>query len=205
MPGALFLLTSVAVILAPGPDILFVMATGIGRGRTAAVTAAGGFASGLSVHTSCAVFGLSALLIASAAAFTFIKIAGAAYLIWLGIKALRSQGVLSLSTSASPLSGRRIFAQAFLMNVLNPKVGLFFLAFLPQFAEPERGHLPLQLLALGVSFAVLSFAIFSLVGFFSERLGRWLRERPRAVRWMDRGVGALFIALGLRLAFAANR
>lgn len=205
LPNAVFFLASIAVILAPGPDILFVIATGIGRGRVTAIVAAGGFASGLSIHTACAVFGISALLMASATAFTCVKIAGAAYLVWLGIKAFRSHGVLALTPNASPLSQRKIFGQAFLMNVLNPKVALFFLAFLPQFASRERGSLPAQLLILGVCFALLAFTIFSLAGYFSSGVGAWLRNKPTVVRWLDRGIGTLFIGLGCRLAFATNR
>ncbi len=190
--------------LAPGPDILFVIATGIGRGRATAIVAAAGFASGLSVHTACAVFGLSALLKASAMAFTCVKIAGAAYMIWLGMKAFGSQGVLSLKASSSALPLRRIYGQAFVMNVLNPKVALFFLAFLPQFTSPQRGSLAVQLLILGICFALVAFSIFSTAGFFSAGFGSWLKQKPRAVRWMDRGVGALFIGLGVRLALAVS-
>jgi threonine/homoserine/homoserine lactone efflux protein len=204
LPDSAFIVASVVVILAPGPDILFVLANGISRGRLTAVIAAGGFASGLSVHTACAVFGLSALLMASPTAFTCVKFAGAGYLIYLGIRALRAHGVLSLSAAAGTIPPRRIFAQAFLMNVLNPKVVIFFLAFLPQFTVGGREHLPGQLLALGICFALLAFGIFSLVGIFSSGIGRWMRVRPRAMRLLDYGIGAIFIAIGLHLALASH-
>jgi threonine/homoserine/homoserine lactone efflux protein len=198
-PPPAFLLACVLIVLAPGPDILYVLATGISRGRMAAIVAAGGFASGLSVHTGCLAFGLSALLVASGAAFACVKFAGAAYLFWLGIKALRSQGVISLAAGEKPAARPRIFAQAFLMNVLNPKVALFFLAFLPHFASPERGHLLRQFLVLGAWLAVVAFAIFSVVGVFSSGIGGWLRARPRATRWIDRLVGAVFLGIGVRM------
>src|ERR1044071_1065546 len=128
----MFLLASAAITVSPGPDILYVLAKGISQGRRPALVAAAGFASGLSVHTTMAVIGLSALLMASAVGFTVVKFAGAAYLVYLGIRALFSAGLASLPVSGEPVSGKRIFAQAFAMNVLNPKVAMFFLAFLPQ-------------------------------------------------------------------------
>jgi threonine/homoserine/homoserine lactone efflux protein len=199
LPPPAFLLACVLIVLAPGPDILYVLATGAARGRTTAVVAAGGFASGLSVHTGCLAVGLSALLVASAKAFACVKIAGAGYLIWLGIKSLRSQGAISGSAGDRPMARPRIFAQAFLMNVLNPKVALFFLAFLPRFALPEQGHLFRQFLVLGGWLALLAFTIFSLVGVFSSGIGRWLRARPRATRWIDRLVGLAFLVIGVTL------
>jgi threonine/homoserine/homoserine lactone efflux protein len=201
LPPPAFLLACVLIVLAPGPDILYVLATGIARGRTTAVVAAGGFASGLSVHTGCLALGLSALLVASTKAFACVKIAGAAYLLWLGVKSLRSRGAISLSAGDRPLARRRIFAQAFLMNVLNPKVALFFLAFLPHFAIPEAGHLFRQFLVLGAWLALLAFTIFSMVGVFSSGIGGWLRQRPRATRWIDRLVGVVFLGIGVRLVF----
>src|SRR6266850_8613917 len=127
----IFLLASAAVTISPGPDILYVLAKGISAGRRSALIAAVGFASGLSVHTTMAVVGLSALLMASAVGFTIVKFAGGAYLVYLGIRALTSGGLVSLPASGEPMTGKRIFTQAFVMNVLNPKVAMFFLAFLP--------------------------------------------------------------------------
>ena len=200
-----FLLTSAAIAISPGPDILYVLAKGISSGRRSALIAAAGFASGLSVHTTMAVVGLSALLMASAVAFTLIKIAGGAYLLYLGIKAFRSGGLVSLPASNELLSGRRIFAQAFLMNVLNPKVAIFFLAFLPQFTKRDQGHLSMQLLVLGIAFALVALLIFSVVGTFSAAIGLWLRAKPKGLKIFDYLIGSLFICLGLRLAFSSNR
>jgi threonine/homoserine/homoserine lactone efflux protein len=205
LPSLVFLTASAAITLAPGPDNLYVVTKGITQGRRAALIAATGFASGLSVHTTLAMVGLSALLMASAVAFTCIKILGAAYLVFLGVKALRSHGLISLPASGASLTGPRIFAQAFLMNVLNPKVALLFLAFLPQFTHPELGHLPAQLLVLGACFALIALAIFSLLGIFSSVLGAWVRSSPRLTRALDSAVGVLFILLGLSLALAHRR
>jgi threonine/homoserine/homoserine lactone efflux protein len=201
----IFLLASAAVTISPGPDILYVLAKGIAQGRRPALVAAAGFASGLSVHTTMAVVGLSALLMASAIGFTVVKFAGGAYLLYLGIKAFRSGGLVSIPASDEPLTGRRIFAQAFLMNVLNPKVAMFFLAFLPQFTRGDQGSLSTQLLLLGISFALVALVIFSLVGAFSAMIGGWLRTKPRGLRLFDYVIGTLFVCLGIRLALASNR
>ena len=202
---ATFLLTSAALALAPGPDILFVLAKGIAQGRRAALIAAAGFFSGLSIHTAASACGLSALLVASATAFTLAKLLGAAYLVYLGIRAILSRGLISLPENSAALTGKRIFAQAFLMNVLNPKVALFFLAFLPQFVRTEQGAIPQQLILLGIGFGLISFVVFSLVGFFSATLGRHIRSRPTLTRILDRIAGAAFILLGLRLAVFRQR
>jgi threonine/homoserine/homoserine lactone efflux protein len=196
-----FVLFSVGVILAPGPDILYVISKGVAQGRATAVVAATGFVSGLSVHTAFAATGLSALLLASAAAFIVVKIAGAAYLVYLGFRAWWSSGLISVPASGIRYSHRRIFTQAFFMNVLNPKVAVFFLAFLPQFIQRDRGQVAGQFLVLGVCFALLAWIIFSLAGTFSSLVGGWINTRPAVARFLDRLVGSIFIALGVRLAF----
>jgi len=202
---ATFIFTSAALAIAPGPDILYVLAKGISQGRRSALIAAAGFCSGLSIHTAASACGLSALLVASATAFTTAKLLGAAYLIYLGARAIFSRGLISLPENQVALSDRKIFAQAFLMNVLNPKVALFFLAFLPQFVRPERGAVPQQLILLGIGFGIISFAIFSLVGVFSDAVGRQVRSRPVITRLLDRIAGTVFILLGLRLASFSQR
>jgi threonine/homoserine/homoserine lactone efflux protein len=200
-----FILASAALAIAPGPDVLYVLAKGIAQGRRSALIAATGFCSGLSIHTAASACGLSALLVASATAFTVAKLLGAAYLVYLGTRALFSRGLISLPENHVALTGRKIFAQAFLMNVLNPKVALFFLAFLPQFVRPERGAIPQQLILLGVGFGVISFGVFSLIGVFSDALGQRIRSRPAITRSLDRIAGAVFILLGLRLALFSQR
>jgi len=195
-----FVLASAALAVAPGPDILYVLAKGISQGRHAAIVAAAGFCSGLTVHTAASVGGLSALLVASTTAFTLVKLLGAAYLVYLGVRAILSRGLVAPPEKPAPLSMRKIFTQAFMMNVLNPKVALFFLAFLPQFVSADRGNRPLQLLLLGVGFGLISFTIFSLVGIFAAAIGQYLRIRPALMRLLDRLAGTAFILLGLRLA-----
>lgn len=201
-----FFLASAAITLAPGPDILYVLAKGVSQGRRSAWVAAAGFCSGLSIHTAASAFGLSALLVASAKAFAAVKFLGAGYLIYLGIRAILSSGFISAPPVGAPLSKGRIFGQAFIMNVLNPKVALFFLAFLPQFVRtgPGQAPVPQQLFLLGLGFAAVAFTLFSLVGFFSSFLGRSLRQHPAAARGLDRLAGTAFILLGVRLAIATR-
>jgi len=200
-----FVLTSAALAIAPGPDVLYVLAKGMAQGRRSALTAAAGFCSGLSIHTAASACGLSALLVASATAFTAVKLLGAAYLVYLGVRAILSRGLISLPDNQVALSGRKIFAQAFLMNVLNPKVALFFLAFLPQFVRADEGSIPQQLILLGIGFGIVAFVVFSLVGLFSDAIGRHVRSRPALTRFLDRIAGTAFILLGLRLAASSQR
>lgn len=195
-----FVLASAMLAIAPGPDILYVLAKGISQGRRAAIVAAVGFCSGLTIHTAASVCGLSALLIASATAFTFMKLLGAAYLVYLGIGAIFSRSLIALPENTAPVSSRKIFAQAFLMNLLNPKVALFFLAFLPQFVSADQGSVPVQLFLLGFGFGIISFAVFSFAGLFSATIGQYVRTRPVLTRLLDCIAGTAFILLGLRLA-----
>ena len=144
----LFLLTSVAITLAPGPDNMQVIARGIAQGRRAGLAAAAGFTSGCLFHTSIAAIGLAAVLRSSPWAFEGIKLAGAAYLIWIGIKAIRARGALALANEAAPQPLGAVFRQSVLANMLNPKVTLFFLVFLPQFVSADTAHPGAQMLLL---------------------------------------------------------
>ncbi|HEV3425252.1 MAG TPA: LysE family translocator [Paraburkholderia sp.] len=196
----LFLATSVAITLAPGPDNLQVLARGISQGRAAGLVAALGFAAGITFHTTLATLGVAALLRSSPMAFQAIKFAGAAYLIWIGIKALRSQGLATAhERPAQPLWS--VFRQSVFGNMLNPKVTLFFLVFLPQFIEPHGVQsVTLQMLELGVLFMLQTVVVFSLFGVCAGMIGGWLKRRPRLGVWLDRLAGATFIAIGIRVA-----
>ncbi|MDB6174018.1 MAG: lysine transporter LysE [Chthoniobacteraceae bacterium] len=201
----LFVLMSLGVIVSPGPDILYVLSKGIAHGTRPALIAALGFACGLSVHTSLAAVGLSALLMASTIAFTMVKLSGAAYLFYLGIKAFGSHRLVSVQPGGQGSGGWLIFRQAFVMNVLNPKVITFFLAFLSQFTRPELGKLWSQLLILGGCFALLALALFSLVGIFSSMLGPFILARPRFIRALDYLAGSFFMLIAIRLILTGNQ
>lgn len=201
MPNfALFLATSLAITFAPGPDNLQVLARGISQGRAAGLVAALGFAAGVTFHTTLAALGIAALLRSSHVAFEILKLAGAAYLVWIGVKALRSQG---LATAADrprqPLS--TIFRQSVLGNMMNPKVTLFFVVFLPQFVDPNGSQgVTLQMLELGLLFMLQTVVVFSIFGLCAGTIGGWLKRRPRAGVWLDRLAGITFIAIGIRVA-----
>ena len=199
-----FLGASVALTLAPGPDITFVVAQGIAHGRKAAIASALGMCSGISVHTTAAALGISAALYASASAFTVLKYAGAAYLLFLAWKALREPAVAKIGSSASAgsLPWGVLYRRGFIMNVVNPKVGLFFLAFLPQFVVPGQGSAAAQMFWLGSLFMLQGVVLFSLVGWLSGGMGRFLARRPGIAKyfaWLSAGI---FAALGLKLALA---
>jgi threonine/homoserine/homoserine lactone efflux protein len=196
----LFLAASVAVTAAPGPDNLQVLARGISQGRAAGLVAALGFAAGLTFHTTLAAFGVAALLRSSPLAFEIVKIAGGLYLIWIGFKALTSRGLASAHERApQPLSS--VFRQSVVGNMMNPKVTLFFVVFLPQFVDPSgTQRVAVQMIELGLVFMLQTLAIFSVFGLFAGTLGAWLKRRPRVGVWLDRLAGATFIALGLRVA-----
>ena len=201
----LFLAASLVVIAAPGPDNILVLTRGVTLGRRAALVSAAGASVGLVCHSLFAAAGLSALLARSAVAFSVVKYAGAAYLIYLGIAALLSRERIVLADrEAPPLGLGSVFTQAVASNVLNPKIAVFFLAYLPQFANPSAGTAP-QLLALGLTFALLTWAVFSIVAFFSGGLGAWLRSRPRVAGGLGWLTGSVLICLGLRLALPERR
>lgn len=198
-----FLAAAALITLAPGPDNLFVLSLGLSRGRRAGIGFGLGCAAGCFTHTLWATLGVTALVAASATAFTVLKLAGAAYLIWLGIGALRSAGTTLTAADETPGAGnalRPYLLRGLIANAINPKVALFFLAFLPQFVDPARGNAALQTALFGTLFSLQTVLIFSAIGYYAGTLGGWLRARPAVGRWLDRVTGVLFIAIGIRLA-----
>ncbi|OGA96263.1 MAG: lysine transporter LysE [Betaproteobacteria bacterium RIFCSPLOWO2_12_FULL_66_14] len=196
---ALFLVASFALTIAPGPDNMQVLARGISQGRAAGVTAALGFAAGCLFHTTLAAVGLAAALRSSAVAFQLIKLGGGVYLIWIGLQALRSRGSFSLAGSA-PARKWAIFRQSVLGNMMNPKVTLFFLVFLPQFVNRDAGRPEWQMMLLGLVFMLQTVVIFGAIGLGAGLVGGWLQRRPRAGLWLNRLAGATFVGLGVRAA-----
>ncbi|BDG09834.1 LysE family translocator [Anaeromyxobacter paludicola] len=201
-----FLAAGVALNLTPGPDMLYVLASGSRAGPRSGVLAACGVGAGCAVHTFAAATGLSALLVSSATAFTAVKWAGAAYLVYLGGKALLAPAALAATPApgarAEAGPAERVFRRAVVTNVLNPKVAIFFLAFVPQFVDPARGRIWLQFLVLGLSFCVTGTLVNAVVGVAAGKVRRTMDARPRVARALDRITGAVFLGLGLRLVFA---
>ncbi len=198
-----FLCASMALTVSPGPDNIFVITQGITRGRKAAIVTALGMCSGVSIHTTAAAFGISAIFYSSALAFNLVKFAGAGYLLYLAWKTLRSSAVLKLAADES-LPAAALFRRGFIMNVLNPKVALFFLAFLPQFVYPAAGNVPLQMILLGTVFMTQAIVIFSLIGWFSGSIGRQLLAKPHVSKYFDRLTAGVFAAMGLKLALSVR-
>ncbi|CAH0444976.1 Leucine efflux protein [Ralstonia syzygii subsp. syzygii] len=198
----LFLLSSIAITVMPGPDNLQVIARGASQGRKAGLAAAAGFASGCLFHTTLAALGLAAVLQSAPVAFQAIRWLGAAYLVWLGVQALRSKGGFGPAVSAQAAAPDlwQVFRQSVLANILNPKVTLFFVVFLPQFVDARAGHAALQMLLLGGVFMAQTIVVFGLYGWCAAALGGWMRRTPRASVWLDRVSGCIFIGLGLRVA-----
>ncbi len=196
-----FLSAAVLLNLAPGPDIAFILGQTVRGGKQAGFAAMAGIWTGAFGHVLMAAVGLSAILATSAVAFSVVKWVGAAYLIWLGIKALRSGGgsFVSEQKSASDNLGP-VFRQGVLIAVLNPKVAIFFLAFLPQFVVPGAGPVWAQLFFHGCLIIVVAAFVEPPLVLAGERLTLRLRNNPSFAMWLDRTLGAMFIALGIRLA-----
>jgi threonine/homoserine/homoserine lactone efflux protein len=201
---ALFMLSALALVLMPGPATLYIMARSINQGRRAGFTSVLGIASGNVVHITAAALGLSALLLSSALAFTAVKYLGAAYLIYLGIRKLCDREDLHLTPTLAPDSLRQIFFQGFVVNALNPKAALFFIAFLPQFIEPAKGAVPLQVIALGLVFTAVASCGDSFYALVSGTIGQWLKGNARFRRSQKYVAGGTYIGLGMATALSGS-
>jgi threonine/homoserine/homoserine lactone efflux protein len=196
---AAFFGLSLLLALAPGPDNLFVLVQSALRGPRAGMLVVLGLCTGLLVHTAAVAAGLAALLAASPAAFKAIKFCGAAYLAWLAWQAFRTSAALPLPGDVESPNPRRMYLRGIVMNVTNPKVALFFLAFLPQFVHGGVPVVP-QILWLGAVFITATLLVFGAIAFFSGAFGRLLQRTPRAQQYMNRAAGVVFLGLAARLA-----
>ncbi|WP_371780442.1 LysE family translocator [Streptosporangium subroseum] len=196
----IFALASLALVLVPGPNHIYIAARGIAQGRAAGVASALGVETGTMVHIAAAAAGLSYVIARSATLFNVIKWAGVAYLIYLGIRALTSRQELR-TREADPQPLRKIFLEGVIVNVLNPKVILFFLAFLPQFVDPEAGAVPLQIVILGSTLLVLGLITDLIYAAGAGALGRRMRNRSSL---MSRLSGVIYLGLGIATAFSGR-
>ena len=202
---AAFAVASLALLVVPGPSVLYIVTRSVHQGRAAGLVSVLGIHTGSVVHVAAAALGISAILASSAIAFGAVKYAGAAYLIWLGLRTLRGGGERSGDGVVRERSLRRIYAQGVIVNVLNPKTALFFLAFLPQFVDLSRGSVPVQVVILGVTFILLGFVSDGMYALLSARVSRILRTRsPGALlrRWIP---GCTLIGLGVVAAVTGRR
>jgi threonine/homoserine/homoserine lactone efflux protein len=201
----LFLAGALILLVIPGPAVFYILSRTIGQGRKAGVVSAAGIATGTLVHATAAALGLSAILASSAKAFHAVQLAGAIYLVYLGVRTLMSKGDAQAATSAAPHSLKRVYGQGLVVNLLNPKTALFFLAFLPQFVDTSRGQVAGQIFFLGGSFALLGLLSDStwamLAGTFADRLRASLRWR----RTQKNVSGGALIALGIATAVSGSR
>ena len=204
IPFVAYLAACTAIILMPGPAQALTIARSISAGRKSGVLTAIGLNAGTIVHALAAALGLSAVLAASAAAFTVVKWAGAAYLVYLGIRSLRTREAGPAPAGSASSGQWRDFAKALMTGILNPKVALFFLAFLPQFVNPRNGSVLLQFLLLAAVLSVMDIVYESALAFAAGALVRRFAANPGLTAWRHRLTGAVRVALGLRLAFAAR-
>ncbi|WP_299965241.1 LysE family translocator [uncultured Roseobacter sp.] len=195
-----FLVTAVVVVLAPGTGVIYTLALGLGRGRAAAAWAALGCTFGIVPHLAAATLGLAAVLHTSALLFTVVKLAGVAYLLWLAWQSLRSDGALAISAERSTESGWRIARRGALINILNPKLSIFFVALLPPFLSGNPATATLEMTLLGGIFMALTFVVFVLYGLFAAQARAWILGSEAVMRWLNRSFAAIFAALAGRLA-----
>ncbi|MCC8247735.1 LysE family translocator [Saccharothrix luteola] len=197
----LFTVTTVVAMVTPGPDMLFVLGCGMRGGPRAGLLATAGVATSEAVHVIVAAAGLAALFAAVPVAFTVVRTIGAAYLVYLGVQAIRHRGRTVVGEPVTGgMSGRRAFLTGMATNLLNPKMVTFTIAFLPQFINPDLGQVWLQFAILGAILIALEFVVDGAVGVLAGRIGGWLRRRHAARRRIDVATGGVFIGLGVRLA-----
>ena len=197
-----FLITSLIVVLIPGTGVVYTVSTGLVRGRRASVYAALGCTAGIVPHLLATVIGLAAVLHTSALAFQVLKFAGVAYLLYLAYATWRDKQALSVAAQAAAADGKGIAIKAFLINILNPKLSIFFLAFLPQFVASDAPSPLSQLLLLSGVFMAMTFAVFVVYGLLAHAFRRAVVDSPRVQGWLRRGFSAAFAGLGVNLAMS---
>jgi threonine/homoserine/homoserine lactone efflux protein len=197
-----FLVTSFIVVVSPGTGVLYTLAAGLSRGSRASVVAAFGCTIGIVPHMAAAILGLAALLHTSALAFQTFKYLGVAYLLYLAWNTLRERGALRVEKEVGTRSAVQVTVTAILINILNPKLSIFFLAFLPQFVSADESNPLSRMLALSAVFMLMTFVIFVGYGLFAASIRDHVISRPRVLTWMRRTFAGAFAALGAKLAFA---
>ena len=200
-----FLVTSLIVVASPGIGVLYTLAAGLSRGSRASVVAAFGCTLGIVPHMAAAIMGLAALLHTSALAFQTLKYLGVAYLLYMAWNTLRERGTLRVETQVGTRSAFQVIVSAILINILNPKLSIFFFAFLPQFVRADEPHPLPRMRELSGVFMVLTFAVFVVYGLFAAAVRSHVISRPRVLTWMRRAFAGAFVALGAKLALADRR
>jgi threonine/homoserine/homoserine lactone efflux protein len=197
-----FLITSLIVVASPGTGVLYTLGTGLSRGSRASVIAAFGCTLGIVPHMAAAILGLAAILHTSAVAFQTFKYLGVVYLLYMAWNALREHGALRVEHNVDARSAVQVTVTAILINILNPKLSIFFLAFLPQFIDASEPHPISQMLVLSAVFMFMTFVVFVGYGLFAASIRTHVISRPRVLTWLRRTFAGAFVALGAKLAFA---
>jgi threonine/homoserine/homoserine lactone efflux protein len=195
-----FLITSLIIIVSPGTGVLYTLAAGLSRGSRASIVAAFGCTLGIVPHMAAAIMGLAAILHASALAFQTFKYLGVAYLLYMAWSALRERGALRVEKEVGARSALQVTVNAVLINILNPKLSIFFFAFLPQFVSAHDPHPLSHMLVLSAVFMLLTFVVFVGYGLFAAAIRNHVISRPRVLTWMRRAFSGAFVALGAKLA-----
>ena len=197
-----FLVTSLIVIVSPGTGVLYTLAAALTKGSRASIAAAFGCTLGIVPHMSAAMLGLAAVLHTSALAFSALKWSGVIYLLYMAWQTLREKGALALDTKVEARSNARVIVTGFLINILNPKLSIFFLAFLPQFISADENHPLARMLELSAAFMAMTLVVFVLYGLFAASVRDRVISRPKVMRWLRRAFAGGFAVLGAKLAFA---
>ena len=201
----LFIGASFILCLVPGPDNIYVLTQGMTKSKKAAIITTLGLTTGLIIHTSAAAFGISAIFQTSEMAFNIVKYVGVLYLLYIAYQAFKYRNEpLDLSVQDSKSELKKLYIKGFIMNILNPKVSIFFLAFLPQFVTPENGNFTLQMITLGFIFMVMTVLVFSFIGIAGNMLSSKLLEKPSIVKYMNILTSFVLVSLGLKLALSSR-
>ncbi|RXI44654.1 threonine transporter RhtB [Malaciobacter mytili] len=199
----MFIVASLLLCIAPGPDNIYVLTQGMTKSKKAAIITTLGLCTGLIIHTGAAAFGISMIFKTSQLAFNIVKYIGAAYLLYIAYQAFKYRNEpLDLTIKASKKDLKALYIKGFFMNVLNPKVSIFFLAFLPQFVSVENGNIPMQMILLGVIFMILTIIVFSIIGIAGNLLSSKLLQKPNIIKYMNIMTSFVLVSLGLKLAFS---
>ena len=201
----LFIAASFLLCLAPGPDNIYVLTQGMTKSKKAAIITTFGLCTGLIIHTSAAALGISVIFQTSQMAFNIVKYAGAAYLLYIAYQAFKYRNEpLDLSVQNSSSELKKLFFKGFIMNILNPKVSIFFLAFLPQFVNTQAGNVPIQMITLGIIFMIMTVIVFSSIGIAANLLSSKLQKNPSIVKVMNILTSTILVALGIKLALSSR-
>jgi len=200
----MFVTASTLLALAPGPDILFVLTQSMTKGSRSGIVIALGLCSGLVFHTTAVALGVAVIFQTSMLAFTILKCVGAGYLLYLAFMAFKDASRSKLDADKSPLSLKALYRRGIFMNITNPKVSIFFLAFLPQFTNPEQDNVTAQIFTLGALFMLCAFVVFTLVSLLAGRVGNWFSKTKNGEKILNRAAGTIFAALAIKLALSSR-